>query len=122
MENDKIYQLEIFKYAQISFKYVAEALTPLPRLGTFSLIVTHDSHQKMSQFPTLVAAHQAEVRGPPVGRGPQVENRCTRQLFSAAAYNYAACERPGGRRKSRKGCWNSKVGVVKIRATWQHIR
>src|SRR6218665_2789076 len=31
----------------------------------------------ISQFPTLVAAHQAEVRGPPVGRGPQVENRCS---------------------------------------------
>src|SRR6218665_418535 len=55
--------------------YVAEALTPLVRLGTFSWIVTRDSYQKNSQFPTLVAAHQAEVRGPPVGRGPQVENR-----------------------------------------------
>ena len=44
-----------------------------------SRIVTRDSHQKMSQFPTLVAAHQAEVRGPPVGRGPQVENRWCRR-------------------------------------------
>jgi len=25
----------------------------------------------------LVAAHQADVRGPTVGRGPQVENRCS---------------------------------------------
>jgi len=32
--------------------------------------VTRDSRQKNSQFPTFVAAHQAEVRG------PQVENRC----------------------------------------------
>jgi len=31
--------------------------------------------QRNFQFPTLVAAHQAEGRGPPVGRGPQVENR-----------------------------------------------
>ena len=62
--------------------YVAEALTPLLRLGTFSWIVTRNSHQKNSQFPTLVVAHQAEVRGPPVGRGPQVENRCSRQFSS----------------------------------------
>src|SRR6218665_3976076 len=34
----------------------------------------------MSQFPTFVAAHRAEVRGPPVGRGPQVENRCTKPM------------------------------------------
>src|SRR6218665_889367 len=73
------YQLEIFEYshyAQKSFKYVAEALTPLLRLGTFSWIVTCDSHKKfIPQFPTSVAAHQAEVHGPPVGRSPQVENR-----------------------------------------------
>src|SRR6218665_3163315 len=31
---------------------------------------------KKFQFPSLVAAHQAEVSGPPLGRGPQVENRC----------------------------------------------
>src|SRR6218665_3403530 len=31
--------------------------------------------KQISQFPTLVAAHQAEVRDPPVGHGPQVENR-----------------------------------------------
>jgi len=30
---------------------------------------------KIDKFPTLLAAHQADVRGPPVGRGPQVENR-----------------------------------------------
>jgi len=42
LENDKIYQLD-FLYAQKSFKYVAEALTPLLRLGTFSWIVTRDS-------------------------------------------------------------------------------
>src|SRR6218665_1921949 len=44
------YQLEIFEYshyAQKSFTYVAEALTPLLRLGTFSWIVTCDSHQKI---------------------------------------------------------------------------
>src|SRR6218665_2490875 len=43
------YQLEIFEYshyAQKSFTYVAEALTPLLRLGTFSWIVTCDSHKK----------------------------------------------------------------------------
>jgi len=50
----------------------------LLRVGTFSWIVTRQSHQKTSQFPSLVAAHQAEARGPPVGRGPQVENRCPR--------------------------------------------
>src|SRR6218665_2064602 len=61
---------------QKSFKYVAEALTPLLRLGTLSRIVARDSHKKF-QLPTLVAEHQAEVRGPPVGRGPQVETRCT---------------------------------------------
>jgi len=55
-----------------------EALTPLLRLGNFSWIVTRDSHKNISQFPTLVAAHQVEVHGPPVGRGPQVENRCLR--------------------------------------------
>jgi len=53
-----------------------EALTSLLRLDTFSWIV-HVTHIKqISQLPTLVAAHQAEVRRPPVGRGPQVENRC----------------------------------------------
>src|SRR6218665_3753726 len=44
------YQLEIFEYsnyAQKSCTYVAEALTPLPRLGTFSWIVTRDSHKKI---------------------------------------------------------------------------
>jgi len=30
---------------------------------------------KNSQFPTFVAAHKAEVRGPPVGPGSWVENR-----------------------------------------------
>src|SRR6218665_3722648 len=58
------YQLEIFEYsnyAQKSFPYVAEALTPLPRLGTFSWIVTRDSHQKYFSIPNL-------GRGPP-GRG-----------------------------------------------------
>jgi len=34
------YQLEFLKYAQKSFTYVAEALTPLLRLGTISWIVT----------------------------------------------------------------------------------
>jgi len=34
-----------------------------------------DSHQTFCQFQTLVAAHQTEVCGPAVGRGPQVENR-----------------------------------------------
>jgi len=33
------------------------------------------THIKNSQFSTLAAAHRAKVRGPPVGRGPQVENR-----------------------------------------------
>ena len=33
---------------------------------------------KIDKFPTLLAAHQADVRGPPVGCGPQVENRCSR--------------------------------------------
>ena len=33
------------------------------------------AHKKNAQFPAFVAAHRAEVRGPPVGRGPQVENR-----------------------------------------------
>jgi len=36
----------------------------------FSWIVTRDSSTKISQFPTLVAAHQAEIRGPLVGHGP----------------------------------------------------
>src|SRR6218665_3318113 len=35
----------IFYYAQKLFKYVAEALTPLLRLLTFSRIVTRDSHK-----------------------------------------------------------------------------
>src|SRR6218665_2518251 len=39
--------LNFFKYAQKSCTYVAEALTPLPRLGTFSWIVARDSHQKI---------------------------------------------------------------------------
>jgi len=39
--------------------------------------VTHI--KKISKFPTLVAAHQADVCGPPLGRGPQVENRCFRR-------------------------------------------
>ena len=34
---------------------------------------------KIDKFTTLLAAHQADVRGPPVGRGPQVENHCSRQ-------------------------------------------
>src|SRR6218665_3223621 len=67
----KIYQFEFFQYPQKSFTCVAEALTPLLRLDTYSWIVAYDSHQKNSQFPALVAAHQADV----LGRGPQVENR-----------------------------------------------
>jgi len=35
------YQLEIFEYAEKSFTYVAEALTPLLRPGSFSWTVTH---------------------------------------------------------------------------------
>jgi len=31
---------------------------------------------KKINIPTLLAAHLAGRRGPPVGRGPQVENRC----------------------------------------------
>ena len=31
--------------------------------------------KQIVKFPTLLAAHQADVRGPPVGRSPQVENR-----------------------------------------------
>ena len=75
----KICQLEICYYAQKSFTYVAEALTQLLRLLPFHGFwhVTHIN--KISQFPTLVAAHQAEVCGPPVSRGPQVENCWTRQ-------------------------------------------
>src|SRR6218665_1826564 len=53
-----------FLYAQKSFKYVAEALTPLLRLGTFSWIMTLDSHQINFSIPNL-------GRGPP-GRGPQL--------------------------------------------------
>ena len=34
---------------------------------------------KNSRFPTLVAAHQADIRGPVVGRGTQVENRWAKQ-------------------------------------------
>jgi len=49
--------------------------------------VTRDSNQKNSQFPTLVAAHQAKVRGPPVARGPQVENRWVRQSKASKAAN-----------------------------------
>jgi len=30
-------------------------------------------------FPTFYAAHQADVCGPPMGRGPQVENRCSKR-------------------------------------------
>src|SRR6218665_3125396 len=58
--------------------HVAEAQTPLLRLDTFSWIVTQV--QQISQFPTLFAAHRAAVRGPPVGRGPQVENRCLKSF------------------------------------------
>jgi len=39
--------LNFFKYAQKSFTYVAEALPPLLRLGTFSWIVARDSHEKI---------------------------------------------------------------------------
>jgi len=70
--------------------HVAEDLTPLLRLGNFSWIVTRDFHKK-SQFSTMVAAHQAEVRGPPVGRGPQVENRWIRVIVAGKS------RRPGGR-------------------------
>src|SRR6218665_1230164 len=48
--------------AQISFKYVAEALTPLLRLGTFSWIVTRDKFLNSQPWsrPTKQrsAAHQ----------------------------------------------------------------
>src|SRR6218665_3438036 len=43
-----------------------------------------DSHQNISKFPILVAARQADVRGPPVGRGPQVENRCFKDVAKTA--------------------------------------
>ena len=39
-----------------------------------------DTWLTWKNFPTLVAAHQAAVRGPPVGRGPQVENRCLKSF------------------------------------------
>src|SRR6218665_184251 len=77
--------------------HVAEALTPLLRLSTFSWIVTSESHQKMSQFPTLVAAHQAEVCGPPVGRGPQVENCC---INTSATFLWKVRKLHGVRMKS----------------------
>src|SRR6218665_1601544 len=58
---------------------------------------TYVTRIKNSQFPTLVAAHQAEVRGPPVGRGPQVENRCsTTQRRSRLQHGYCI----GGSRRS----------------------
>jgi len=60
--------------AQKSFTSEAEALAPLLRLGTVSWIVTRDSHPQHFSILNLGRGHQAEVRGPPVGRGPQVEN------------------------------------------------
>jgi len=57
------------KYAQKSFKYVAEALTPLLRLGTFSRIVTRDSHKKFSI--------------PNIGRGPLGRGAAAHRLRTA---------------------------------------
>src|SRR6218665_422336 len=59
--------------------------TPLLRLDTFSWIVTRDSHKNIPQFPTFVAANHADVRSPPVGRGPQVENHCSRPICPMAS-------------------------------------
>src|SRR6218665_174542 len=53
--------------------YVSEA--PSPLLGTFSRIVTHDSHKKNVSIPNL-------GRGPP-GRGP----RPTHRLRTTALYH-----------------------------------
>jgi len=43
--------------------------------------------KQIVKFPTLLAAHQADVRGPPVG--PQVENRCP-ILFSSSYSDWPA--------------------------------
>jgi len=71
--------LKSFKHAQKSFTYVAETLTRNSTTKTWHLIMDCDN-KTISQFPTLVAAHQPEVCGPPVGRGPQVENRWPIQM------------------------------------------
>ena len=33
------------------------------------------------KYQALLADHQADGRGPPVVRGPQVENRCSRYIY-----------------------------------------
>jgi len=33
---------------------------------------------KIDKFPTLLAAHQADVPGPPVGRAHRLRTRCSR--------------------------------------------
>src|SRR6218665_1020101 len=82
MEKVKIYHLEFFQYAQKSFTYVAEALTPLLRLSTLSWIVARDSHKKFSIL-NLGCGPPGRGSRPTSGPWPQVENRCTKpfQIF-----------------------------------------
>jgi len=52
-------------YAHKSFKYVAEALTPLLRLGTFSWIVISDSNNKfLNSQPWSRPTRQRSVAHP----------------------------------------------------------
>src|SRR6218665_4172250 len=76
--------LKSFKHAQKSFTYVAEALTPLLRLGIFSWIVTCDSHQNNFSIPNL-------GRGPPA-RGPRPRLRTA--ALSDARHHYLSCSVP----------------------------
>src|SRR6218665_1944097 len=87
--------LIFLKYAHKSFTYVAETLTPLLNLGTFSWIVTRISRKEISQYPTLVAVHQAEVRGPLVGGGPKVENCCSSTSYPGRTYSRVRHTRVG---------------------------
>src|SRR6218665_328112 len=80
----------------------------------------------ISQFPTLVAAHQAEVRGPPVGRGPQVENRCSialnrlSLLISLIGFTIAI-ELPTFRTASNRNSLNSAKTKFMLLGTRQQL-
>jgi len=86
-----------------------EALTPLVRLGTFSWIVTRDSHKKI-----LNSQPWSRPPGRGLGRGPQVENRCSIDKSQGiSCYRYAIFNRQNEKKK--------KITVYRIDGTGYHF-
>jgi len=71
-------------------KYFSETSTERKNIPIFICSLVSASHKKIPKFPTFVATHQADVPRPPVGRGPQVENRWARPYLVLAHWSGTA--------------------------------